>query len=240
MLKTVPATEQVYTYDLSPLPSFFFASPHCMQYLSSSTRNEIRAPLQWKHRALTTGSPATTIIFLIIIIITLTWASLVAQTVKNLPAMQETWVRSLGGEDPLEKEMATHSCILASEIPWTEEPGGLQSMGSQKTQNNLATEQHHLHLSRLPSLPFNNNYFLCFKCASPSHLQTFYVAPSLSGTLLLRLCPRFSPQSSMDTPTHLHLDNSFRSHFLMSLPPENLYMPPHTSARAPPLGPRAF
>ena len=52
------------------------------------------------------------------------WASLVAQTVKNLPAMQETWVRSLGGEDPLEKGMATHSSIPAWRIPWTEEPHG--------------------------------------------------------------------------------------------------------------------
>ena len=52
--------------------------------------------------------------------------------VKNLPAMQEAWVLSLGGEDPLEKEMATHSSILAWEIPWTEEPGGLQSIESQK------------------------------------------------------------------------------------------------------------
>ena len=53
-----------------------------------------------------------------------------AQTVKNLPTMQETWVRSLGQEDPLDKGMATHSSILACRIPWTEEPGGLQSMGS--------------------------------------------------------------------------------------------------------------
>ena len=52
--------------------------------------------------------------------------------VKNLPAMQETWVRSLGEEDPLEKEVATYSSILAWRIPWTEEPGGLQSMGSQR------------------------------------------------------------------------------------------------------------
>ena len=55
-------------------------------------------------------------------------ASLVAQTVKNLPAMQETRVRSLGWEDALEKEMAIHSSILAWRIPWSEEPGGLQSM----------------------------------------------------------------------------------------------------------------
>ena len=58
-------------------------------------------------------------------------AFLVAQTVKNQPAMQKTWVPSLGREDPLEKGMATHSSILAWTIPWTEEPGRLQSMGSQ-------------------------------------------------------------------------------------------------------------
>ena len=60
-------------------------------------------------------------------------ASLTAQSVKNLPAVHETWVEFLGWEDPLEKEMATHSSILAWRIPWTEEPGGLQSMGSQKS-----------------------------------------------------------------------------------------------------------
>ena len=60
------------------------------------------------------------------------WASLVAQLVKNLPAVQETWIWSLGWEDPLEKEMATHSSILAWKISWTEEPGGLQSMGLQR------------------------------------------------------------------------------------------------------------
>ena len=53
------------------------------------------------------------------------WAFLVAQMVKNLPAMQETWVQSLGWEDPLEKEMATDSSILAWRIPWIEDPGGL-------------------------------------------------------------------------------------------------------------------
>ena len=57
-----------------------------------------------------------------------------AQVVKKLPAMRETWMQSLGQEGPLEKEMATHSSILALEIPWTEEPSRLQSMGSQKSQ----------------------------------------------------------------------------------------------------------
>ena len=60
-------------------------------------------------------------------------ASLIDQLVKNLPAMQETWVRFLGQEDPLEKEMATCSSILALRIPWTEEPGSLQSMGLQES-----------------------------------------------------------------------------------------------------------
>ena len=58
-----------------------------------------------------------------------------AQMVKCLPAVRETWVRSLGQEDPLEQEMAIHSSTLAWKIPWTEEPGGLQSMGSQKVRH---------------------------------------------------------------------------------------------------------
>jgi len=62
-------------------------------------------------------------------------ASLVAQTVKNLPAMQETLVRSLGLKDPLEKGIATHSSTLAWRVPWTEEPGGLQSTGSQRVRH---------------------------------------------------------------------------------------------------------
>ena len=59
-----------------------------------------------------------------------------AQTAKSLSAMQETWVQSLGWEDPLEKEMAAHSSTLAWEIPWTEEPDRLQSMGSQRVGHN--------------------------------------------------------------------------------------------------------
>ena len=61
--------------------------------------------------------------------------SLVAQAVKRLPAMRETWVRFLGREDPLEKEMATYSSTLAWKIPWTEESGRLQSMGSQRVEH---------------------------------------------------------------------------------------------------------
>ena len=62
-----------------------------------------------------------------------------AQRLKRLPAMQETWVRSLGWEDPLEKEMATHSSILAWRIPGTEEPGGLLSMGSHRVDTTEVT-----------------------------------------------------------------------------------------------------
>ena len=62
-----------------------------------------------------------------------------AQMVKNLPAMRETWVRSLGQEDPLEKEMATHSSILAWRVPWTEEPGWLPTVGSQRVEHNWVT-----------------------------------------------------------------------------------------------------
>ena len=91
-------------------------------------------------------------------------SSLVAQMVKRLPAMQETPIRSLGWEDPLEKEMATHSSTLARKIPWMEEPGGLQSMGSQRVWHDLAT-----------SLSFFLSSFLSF-FLSPldcSHTQIF-------------------------------------------------------------------
>ena len=71
-------------------------------------------------------------------------ASLVTQTVKNLPAMQKTQVQSLDWADPLEKEMATHSSILAWRIPWTEELGGLQSMGRKESDT---TERLHFHFT---------------------------------------------------------------------------------------------
>ena len=69
-------------------------------------------------------------------------ASLVAQMIKNLPAMWGTWVLSLGQEDPLKEGMATHSSILAWRIPWTEEPGGQQSMGSQSDTTEQLSTQH--------------------------------------------------------------------------------------------------
>ena len=68
-----------------------------------------------------------------------------AQRLKRLPPMQEAQVRSLGREDPLEEEMATHSSILAWRIPWTEEPGRLQSTGSQRVGHDCITNTHHTH-----------------------------------------------------------------------------------------------
>jgi len=68
-------------------------------------------------------------------LLTIIGVSLVAQMVKHLPTMRETGVRSLGWEDLLEKEMATHSSIHAWKIPWIEEPGGLQTMGSQRVRH---------------------------------------------------------------------------------------------------------
>ena len=77
------------------------------------------------------------------------WSNLVAQSVKCLPTMRETRVWSLGREDPLEKESATHSSIHAWKIPWTEEPGGLQSMGSQRVGHDWATSLHFFFIARL-------------------------------------------------------------------------------------------
>ena len=79
------------------------------------------------------------------------WASLVAQTVKNLPMMQETWVCSLGWEDPQEEGTATHSSILAWRIPWTEEPGGLQSMGLQRVRQDWETKHKQDGTEKAPS-----------------------------------------------------------------------------------------
>ena len=82
----------------------------------------------------------------------------VAQLVKNLAATQETWVQSLGWEDPLEKEMAPHSSILAWRIPWTEEPGGLQFMGSQRVGHNRERLTHTLKQKQKTKLEFFWNF----------------------------------------------------------------------------------
>ena len=93
-------------------------------------------------------------------------ASLVAQRLKCLPAMQETWVRSLGREDPLEKEVATHSSILAWRIPWMKEPGGLQSTGSHRVRHDWATS-----LSLLCEWVQINTFTFTFVCVCKSTLS---------------------------------------------------------------------
>ena len=97
-------------------------------------------------------------------------ASLVAQRVKHLPAMRETRVQSLGWEDPLEKEMATHSSTLAWKIPWTEETGRLQSMGPQRVRHDWATS---LSLSQdgSLSLPLLSLFLSFIFCPTPFRRQ---------------------------------------------------------------------
>ena len=128
---------------------------------------------------------------------------MVAQMVKNLPAMLEAWVQSLGQENPLEKEMATHSSILAWKIPWMEEPGGLQSMGSQRVGNNWATSPPASNMVREPARIFPG-----FQASSsraklrkndPKSANHHCVATSGLG-LLRELFPQISPKST-DHPT---------------------------------------
>ena len=88
---------------------------------------------------------------------------------KNPPAMQEMWVRSLGQEDSLEKEVATHSSILAWKTPWTEEPNRLQSMGSQRVGNDLVTKQQLHGIAALAYILFGQMTCRCFKLTQAHH-----------------------------------------------------------------------
>ena len=100
--------------------------------------------------------------------------------VKNLPTKWETWLRSLGWEDPLEEEMATHSSILAWRIPWTEEPGGLQSMGSNRIGPNWATNTFFLLIVTL-------SIFSCVYWPSDIVLITQYLCKLLLGKMVLSM-----------------------------------------------------
>ena len=102
-------------------------------------------------------------------------ASLIAQLVKNLPAMQETWVQFLGWEDPLEKEMATHSSILAWRIPWTEEPGKLQSIGSQESDKSSQLKRENVRLNPPSPCPQQQRRrFSVVHCCDVSINQCFF------------------------------------------------------------------
>ena len=106
--------------------------------------------------------------------LTIVCAFPVAQMVKSLPAMQETWVQPLDWEDALEKEMATHSSILAWEAPWTKEPGGLESMGSQRVRHDWATNIHPGSTTR----PCHSGISRCWDSVSPSVPLRHFKGPS--------------------------------------------------------------
>ena len=122
------------------------------------------------------------------------WASLVAQTVKNLLAMRETWVQFLGCKDPLEKGTATHSSILAWRIPWTEEPGGLQSIRLQRVGHDWVTNTYtattslcsvSIDLSILPKSHERNLTVcghLCLLRISKKWNHTFHLARCFQGS----------------------------------------------------------
>ena len=97
--------------------------------------------------------------------------SLVAQTVKSLPAIQETWIRFLGQEDPLEKEMATGSSTLAWKIPWTEEPGRLQFTGSLRVGHNWATS---LHFTCCSMSSYNCCFLTCIQISEEAGQVVWY------------------------------------------------------------------
>ena len=134
------------------------------------------------------------------------WTSLVAQMVKNLPAMQETWVRPLGWEDLLEKEMVTHSSILAWRIPWTEEPGGLQPMGLQRVRHDWVTNTHMVLIATLSTCVL----------AQPKRLTCRCVGNVFFWTLVFCFVFFFLPEHTLKTSlyllkptiyTHLHKDS---------------------------------
>ena len=133
--------------------------------------------------------------------------------VKNSPAMEDKGVQSLGQEDPLEKEMAIHSSILAWTIPWAEEPGGLQSMGSQKVGCSRVTE--HSPAQHTESLSHKNNFLSSCILSTPlAHLShVFYLCPGLtpaSGPCYLLTSSCSSPSNCL-VPTCMGWENTCTS-----------------------------
>ena len=134
-------------------------------------------------------------------------ASQMAQWIKNPPAMQETGVRSSGGEDPLEEDRATHSRILAWEIPWTEEPCGLQSMGSQRVRHDWATK--HSSTAHSACVSRNVNIYFCGPQPDLWHLSKLclfpYIFPRLFNTLFAVLQLSVFSSGNIVLMTHLDL-----------------------------------
>ena len=146
-------------------------------------------------------------------------ATLVYQTVKNWPAMQETWAGSLVWEDPLEESMATHSSILAWRIQWTEEPGGLQSMGSQRVSHNWANNSIFYIFSKLSVhyLFILSHWSIQFSCSVVSDSLQHY---GLQHTRIP--CPLASPRGySNSCPSSWWCHSTIS--FCLSLPDLNLF-----------------
>ena len=123
------------------------------------------------------------------------WASLMAQIVKNLSALQEMQVQSLSKEDSLEEGMATHSSVLARRIPWTEEPGGLQSMGSQRVRHNWVTNTHthtHTHMKSK----------MCVLSMDASCALRLYILPSSKSRILYTCTQLLQKYRHLTTSTH--------------------------------------
>ena len=114
-------------------------------------------------------------------------ASVVAQTVKNLPAVEKTWVQFLGQEDPLEKGMATHSSITAWEIPWTEEPGRLQPMGSQRVRLLLKRNTKNFFIV---NMKYNNSILLFRGGSYSSERSNWLVSVFIANKMIKKASPR--------------------------------------------------
>ena len=133
-------------------------------------------------------------------------ASLVAQMVKNPPAMQETWVRSLVGKIPLEKGIATHPSILAWRIPWTEESGGQQSMGSQRVGYNWETNTFHFSTKQIWGWSLWEFIFWKMRQGIPTGISHVQLLPAQSLQLWLQFssvaqsCPTLCDPMSCSTP----------------------------------------
>ena len=144
-------------------------------------------------------------------------ASLVAQRLKCLPPMRETRVWSLGREDPLEKEMATDSSTLAKKIPWMEEPGGLQSMGSQRVRHNWVTKRKRNGINCPYILKFRSILFNFCKNeklkqnAVSTHLMVSRICCCLVAQSCLTLCD-FMDCSTPDFPVLHHLPRFAQTH----------------------------
>ena len=164
-------------------------------------------------------------------------AFLLAQTEKNLPAMRQTWIWSLVWEDPLEKGKGTHSSILAWRIPWTEEPGGLQSMGSQRILSNWVTSLSlSFHKSYCENLQntwdyYNNILYLFYH----KPFQWFSRIYWLDWEVLICKCQfqAFVSCTSPPTPRKLHQTTCFSKYFHRRHTPKLSHQPTHSFSPVP-------